>query len=193
MTGFTGSSLQLHSIVTAYNQWLSTTRFIPCWTTSVFSSTVTNNERRIPAHSLNCLEGRLSHEWILKRVHGSLYMLVGIHGHSFITKTCLLKRSLLSNRGSIVSCVTMGMCLAKCCPADCHIPSQYCCGSYPTEPGKHDTHPLTRVGSNWMTLESKSAKLPVELTRSVDFEGICHCQIPEFASLFFVFLTTLSL
>jgi hypothetical protein len=38
---------QLQSIMTAHNQWLSTTRSIPYWTTSVFSSIVTNSERRI--------------------------------------------------------------------------------------------------------------------------------------------------
>jgi hypothetical protein len=31
------------------------TRSIPYWTTSVFSSTVTNDERRISAHALNSL------------------------------------------------------------------------------------------------------------------------------------------
>jgi hypothetical protein len=49
--GFTGTSLQLQSIVTAHNQWLSKTPSIPYWTTSVFSSTVTNDKRRIPDHS----------------------------------------------------------------------------------------------------------------------------------------------
>jgi hypothetical protein len=34
--------LQLLSILTAHNQWLSATRSIPYWTTSVFSSTVTD-------------------------------------------------------------------------------------------------------------------------------------------------------
>jgi hypothetical protein len=56
MIGFIGTSLQLQSIITAHNQWLSTTRSIPCWTTSVFSSTVTSDEQRI------------SPEWILLRV-----------------------------------------------------------------------------------------------------------------------------
>jgi hypothetical protein len=46
MIGFIGTSLQLQSIITSHNQWLSKTRSIPCWTTSVFSSTVTNDERR---------------------------------------------------------------------------------------------------------------------------------------------------
>jgi hypothetical protein len=42
--------LQLQAIMTAYNQWLSTTRFILCWTRSLFSSTVTNDERRTTNH-----------------------------------------------------------------------------------------------------------------------------------------------
>jgi hypothetical protein len=38
MIGFIGTSLQLQSIMTAHNQWLPKTRFIPYWTarTSVF-------------------------------------------------------------------------------------------------------------------------------------------------------------
>jgi hypothetical protein len=36
--------LQLQSIMTAHNQWLSMTSSIPCWTTSVFSSTMMNDE-----------------------------------------------------------------------------------------------------------------------------------------------------
>jgi hypothetical protein len=42
--------LQLQSIITAHNWCLSQTRSFPCWTTSVFSSTVTNDERRTPSH-----------------------------------------------------------------------------------------------------------------------------------------------
>jgi hypothetical protein len=42
MTGFIGISLQLQSIMSAHSQWLSKTRSIPYWTTSVFSSTVTD-------------------------------------------------------------------------------------------------------------------------------------------------------
>jgi hypothetical protein len=38
--GCIGTSLQLQSIITAHNQWLSKTRSVPCWTTNVFSSTV---------------------------------------------------------------------------------------------------------------------------------------------------------
>jgi hypothetical protein len=44
MIGFIGTSLQLQSIITAHNQWLSKTRSIPYWTASVFSSVVTNEE-----------------------------------------------------------------------------------------------------------------------------------------------------
>jgi hypothetical protein len=40
MTGFIGTSLQLQLIIIAHNQWLSPTRSIPCWTRSVFFSTV---------------------------------------------------------------------------------------------------------------------------------------------------------
>jgi hypothetical protein len=42
MIGFIDTSLQLQSIMTAHNQWLSKTHSIHCWTTSVFSSTVTS-------------------------------------------------------------------------------------------------------------------------------------------------------
>jgi hypothetical protein len=41
--------------VTAHSQWLPKTRSLPYWPTSVFSFTVTNAERRITAHCLNCL------------------------------------------------------------------------------------------------------------------------------------------
>jgi hypothetical protein len=40
MIGFNCTSLQLQPITTAHNQWLSKTRSIPYWTTSVFSSTL---------------------------------------------------------------------------------------------------------------------------------------------------------
>jgi hypothetical protein len=39
MIGFIGSSLQLQSIMTAHNWWLSTTRSIPYWTPSFFCVT----------------------------------------------------------------------------------------------------------------------------------------------------------
>jgi hypothetical protein len=39
--------LQLQPIITAHNPWLPKTRSISYWTKSVFSSTVTNDERRI--------------------------------------------------------------------------------------------------------------------------------------------------
>jgi hypothetical protein len=62
MTGFIDTSLQVESIITAHNQFLSTTRYIPYWTTSVFSSTATNHERKIPDRTLNGLERHLSDE-----------------------------------------------------------------------------------------------------------------------------------
>jgi hypothetical protein len=42
MIGFIGTSLQLQSIITAHNQWLPKTRSILYWTTSIFSSAVTD-------------------------------------------------------------------------------------------------------------------------------------------------------
>jgi hypothetical protein len=53
MIGFIDTSLQLQPIMTAHNQWLSTTCSIPYWTMSAFSSTVTIHEWRIIAHILN--------------------------------------------------------------------------------------------------------------------------------------------
>jgi hypothetical protein len=41
--------LQLQSMITARNRWLCKTRSIPCWTKSVFSYTVTNDQRTIPS------------------------------------------------------------------------------------------------------------------------------------------------
>jgi hypothetical protein len=49
MIGFTGTSLQLQSITTAHNQWLSMTRSIPYRTTSSFFS---NDEPWITDHAL---------------------------------------------------------------------------------------------------------------------------------------------
>jgi hypothetical protein len=53
MSRFIGTSLQLQPITTAHNQWLSKTHSIHYWTIRVFSSTVTNDERQITAHTLN--------------------------------------------------------------------------------------------------------------------------------------------
>jgi hypothetical protein len=55
MMGFMGTSLQLKLIITVHDHWPSTTRSIPYWTTSAFSSPVTNDERRITARTLNSL------------------------------------------------------------------------------------------------------------------------------------------
>jgi hypothetical protein len=53
-SGFWIRWLDLFALLYNYSKlWLSTTSSIPYWTTSVFSSTVTNDERRIPAHTLN--------------------------------------------------------------------------------------------------------------------------------------------
>jgi hypothetical protein len=42
MIGFIRKSLQLQPITAAHNQWLPRTRSVPYWTTSVFTSTVTD-------------------------------------------------------------------------------------------------------------------------------------------------------
>jgi hypothetical protein len=42
LIGFIGTSLQLQPIITVHNQCLSKICSIPCWITSVFSSTVTD-------------------------------------------------------------------------------------------------------------------------------------------------------
>jgi hypothetical protein len=68
--------LQLQLIITAHNQWLSETRSIPYWTTSVFSSTVTDLVliyesvtsasivRLLPLHSWTL--NSLTNEWIVQ-------------------------------------------------------------------------------------------------------------------------------
>jgi hypothetical protein len=59
--------------------------------------------------------GALSDEKTGLDFYNVQYRIVRIHGNSFGTKACLLKRSLLSSRGSIVACVTTGiLCLAPC-------------------------------------------------------------------------------
>jgi hypothetical protein len=62
MIGFIGTSLQLQLIMTAHNQWL---------TMNIFSSTVTNDERKITADTLNSLEQCLSDESPLLMNYGS--------------------------------------------------------------------------------------------------------------------------
>jgi hypothetical protein len=62
MIEFIGTSLQLQPIITAHNQWPSMTRSIPCWTTSVVSSTVTNDDWRL---TNQCSHIELPYEWRL--------------------------------------------------------------------------------------------------------------------------------
>jgi hypothetical protein len=72
-TGFWIGWSDLLALLYNFNQWLSTTRSIPYWTLSVFSSSVTNDERRIIAHILNSLNDvcltnalwRISRDWNL--------------------------------------------------------------------------------------------------------------------------------
>jgi hypothetical protein len=81
---------------------------------------------------------RMTSVWRMlpSRLHGSLIWVSSYQWNSFVacgypcklfvvTKTCLPKRSLLSNGGSTVDCVTSRMCLPMRCLANDHIPSQY--------------------------------------------------------------------
>jgi hypothetical protein len=189
MIGYIDTSLQLQSIMTAHNQLLSTTRSHPCWTISVLSSAVTNDESLLthwtalndvcltnplvlpsPSPSHIATDGQsVSKSWCRARLgliyycwtlrfflwgalsdermglsflhatgpcqrslsrfrvpcdsrldlHGSLYMLASIRGNAckwfVVTKTCLLIRWLLSNRGSIVDGFTSKICLTELC------------------------------------------------------------------------------
>jgi hypothetical protein len=118
MIGFIGTSLQLEPIITAHNQWLSTTRSIPYWTTSVFSFTVTNDERRFTAQSFSCLERSLPDESLTNELR-LFYNFQATRIEAITSKSefilllfmfCWLapkrRNVLLSNGGSTVDCVT---------------------------------------------------------------------------------------
>jgi hypothetical protein len=57
--------------MTVHNPWLAKTRSIPYWLTSVFSSTASNDERRIIAHTLTYLERSLTDESLLRMNYDS--------------------------------------------------------------------------------------------------------------------------
>jgi hypothetical protein len=64
MNGFISTSLQLQSIIIAHNPQLPKTPSFPYWTTGIFSSTVTNDERRITAtESSNSLTNQLINQF----------------------------------------------------------------------------------------------------------------------------------
>jgi hypothetical protein len=96
MIGFTGTSLQLQSITTVHNQWLLKTRSIPYWTTSVFSSTVTDLVLIYESvtSSASIVRWITLHSWTLNfwiflrlnrsSVHGSSYSLARIHGKCLV-------------------------------------------------------------------------------------------------------------
>jgi hypothetical protein len=75
MIGFIGTSL---TITTNYNSSQSVIVFIPYWTTSVFSSIVTNDGRRIIAHTLNSLTSLESHLSLMLRPTVSRPVYLGI-------------------------------------------------------------------------------------------------------------------
>jgi hypothetical protein len=113
--------------MTAHNQWLPTTRSIPYWTTSVFSSAVTNAEQRINAHTLNSLtnesitaltsrqpEYRSPSQTVpllFSRCHCNVCINIRCHGN------LCLGDLLPSNGCPTVDCVTSRICLLKRCLA----------------------------------------------------------------------------
>jgi hypothetical protein len=121
------------------SQSMTRTRSIPCWTTSVFFSTLTNDERRIAAHTLNCLERYLSDEslsfitsrrleyrspsqtvpLLFSRCHGNVFVNIRCHGN------LCLATSYLTTGCPTVDCVTSRICLLRRCLENGHIPSKY--------------------------------------------------------------------
>jgi hypothetical protein len=84
--------------MTAHNQWLSTTRFVPYWTASVFSSAVTNDERRITAYTSNSF-------WLgLRMNHDSFNFQVA-------------RRESTTSNSCYTVCCHGNLCLATCCLA----------------------------------------------------------------------------
>jgi hypothetical protein len=91
--------------MTARTQLSSNTRSIPCWTTSVFSFTMANDERQITAHTLNSLTVR---HWVSCYDRWSVGQSLGIKHPSgaceriFICQTvaCLLMWSALFDEGT---------------------------------------------------------------------------------------------
>jgi hypothetical protein len=85
--------LQLQPIITAHNQWLSKTRSVPYWTTSVFSSAVTHLVLIYESVTSSAFAVRwlTLHSWALKSLttelrlnqsslHSHFYNLACIHG-----------------------------------------------------------------------------------------------------------------
>jgi hypothetical protein len=122
MIGFIGTSSQLQSIMTAHNQWLSKTRSIPCWTTGVCSSTVINDERRITAHTLNCLERRLSDELFLRMNYDSFITSrrpVGHHIEQLIVRPLSWKYLCLATCYLTTTCSLLFVAERKWFPSRC--------------------------------------------------------------------------
>jgi hypothetical protein len=108
MIGFTGTSLQVQSTITAHNQWLPKTRSIPYWTTSVFSSTVTDtgsdlrighffsfrcplvNTPQLNTQLLNSLTtaSKWIHQWTLFYSSELIHVLVFLLQHASSLFTC---------------------------------------------------------------------------------------------------------
>jgi hypothetical protein len=140
MIGFIGTYLQLQSIITADNQWLYKIRSIPRWTTSVFSSTVTDLFLIYEsATSLALTAWTAPYEWIpllcavamenivqcclsvVTDMRFVLYWFVGNYLRSNVSIRCSgnVPSDLAPSNGgpSTVDCVTSEMCLPNHCLA----------------------------------------------------------------------------
>jgi hypothetical protein len=113
MTGFTGTSTHLQSITTAHNQWLLTIHSTSYWTTSVFSSTLTNEESLPIEISWTELTSK-------RTEYKSPCLTVSLVFCSSVFIRCqvnVLSDLLLSNGDPTVECVASIMCLQKHCLA----------------------------------------------------------------------------
>jgi hypothetical protein len=116
-------ALQLQLITTAHNQWLPKTRSIPCWTSSVFSSTVTDLVRIYESVTYESL--RTSDEWRM-RTHSRLnsleltssrrteYRSLSQTNSWSITASCQLLRNVCQSRGNTLICTNVFIAAGTC-------------------------------------------------------------------------------
>jgi hypothetical protein len=89
--------LQLQSTITAHNQRLPKTRSVPYWTTSVFSSTVTDS---VLIYELITYESlRANDEWIMRNQSPLNSLEPNISNSWSITASCPLLRNVCQSRG----------------------------------------------------------------------------------------------
>jgi hypothetical protein len=127
--GFISTSLQLQSSIRAHSQWMTKTRSIPYWTTSLCSSSVTDlvliyesvTSSAATALDDGCLmnESLFSARLLIQSVgnHGKCLLPVCCHGNAPCTE--LVCRNLPSKQRVLSPhlFVTVGTCLATCYPA----------------------------------------------------------------------------